>query len=156
MMITRLTYFSRRNVDRNDRSSDDCIKDVLIESVANNRRDDVTAALIYDHEWFAQVLEGPEAAVSATFERILRDQRHCGVRLVKMQALATRRFASWWLAIVAHTPDNSEIFHHYCETERFNPELMPPDRLGDLVEALAARIPPAEGGVIASGISIPA
>jgi hypothetical protein len=139
MIITRLTYFSRNRFDRLDRSLDEGIKDILIESVANNRRDDVTGALIHDHAWFAQVLEGPEAAVSATFERILRDRRHSDIRLVKMQPVAERRFGAWWLAIVARTQDNAELFRHYGESERFNPELIPTDRLGDLIEALAAR-----------------
>ena len=83
MIITRLTYFSRNHCDRPGQSPDDGIKDIWIESVANNRRDDITGALIHDHAWFAQVLEGSEAVVSATFERILRDRRHSGIRLVQ-------------------------------------------------------------------------
>jgi hypothetical protein len=145
MNITRLTYFSRNHFDRLDQPADDCVKDILIESVANNRRDDVTGALILDHAWFAQVLEGPEAAVSATFERILRDRRHSGMRLVKMQPVSARRFGAWWLAIVARTQDNADLFRHYCESERFDPELIPADRLGDLIEALVARAPQLQG-----------
>jgi FAD-dependent sensor of blue light len=145
MIITRLTYFSRNHCDRPGRSFDDGIKDILIESVANNRRDDITGALIHDHDWFAQVLEGPEDAVSATFERILRDRRHSGLRLVKLQPVAARRFAAWWLAIVACTQDNADLFRQYGESERFNPELIAADRLGDLIEALVARAPQLEG-----------
>jgi Sensors of blue-light using FAD len=139
MIITRLTYFSRNHCHRPGQSPDDGIKDIWIESVANNRRDDVTGALIHDHAWFAQVLEGSEAVVSATFERILRDRRHSGIRLVKLQPVPARRFAAWWLAVVAHTQDNADLFRHYGESERFNPELIPTDRLGDLIEALVAR-----------------
>ena len=145
MNIVRLTYFSHNNVDRLDRPPDDCIQDILIESVANNRRDDVTAALVHDRKWFAQVLEGPEAAVSATFERILRDHRHRDMRLVKMRPVPARRFAAWWLAIVACTHDTADLFRHYGESECFDPELMPADRLGDLIEALLARAPPIQG-----------
>jgi len=139
MIITRLTYFSRNHCDRPGRPPDDGIKDILIESVANNRRDDVTGALIHDQAWFAQALEGPEAVVSATFERILRDRRHSGVRLVKLQTVPARRFAAWWLAVVARTPDNADVFRHYGESECFNPELIATDRLGDLIEALVGR-----------------
>ena len=113
MIIVRLTYYSRNLLDRLGGAIRDRIHDILIESVTNNRRDDVTGALIYDERWFAQTLEGPEPAVSATFERILRDPRH--------------------------GEDNAEIFRQHCESEPFEPPLMRADRLGDLIEAVAAR-----------------
>jgi Sensors of blue-light using FAD len=145
MIIVRLTYFSRNNCDRLGPSNPDHVNDILIESVANNRRDDVTGALIHDQKWFAQELEGPEAAVSAAFERILRDPRHSGVRLVKMGPVAARRFAAWWLAVVGHTPDNADLFRHYGQSECFDPELIAADRLGDLIEALVGRAPQQQG-----------
>ena len=90
MTIVRLTYYSRNRIERAGAPMHDRIHDILIESVANNRRDDITGALIHDDKWFAQALEGPEAVVSATFERILRDPRHCEVRLIKMQPVEIR------------------------------------------------------------------
>src|SRR5258708_24836279 len=92
MILVRLTYYSRNHVDRSGGPAPDRIHDILIESVANNRRDDITGALIHDDKWFAQALEGPESMVSATFERILRDPRHSDVRLIKMEPVAVRRY----------------------------------------------------------------
>jgi hypothetical protein len=141
MIIVRLTYYSRSRIDRSAGPMHDRIHDILIESVANNRRDDVTGALIHDDRWFAQALEGPETIVSATFERILRDPRHTDVRLIKMQPVTTRRFGAWWMACIARSPDNADLFRHHCECECFDPQLMRADRLGDLIEAVAARTP---------------
>ena len=141
MTIVRLTYFSRNHLDRLGGPMQDRIHDILIESVTNNRRDDVTGALIHDDKWFAQALEGPEPMVSATFERILRDPRHADVRLIKMQPVAARRFASWWMACVARSEDNADLFRHHCESECFDPQLMRAERLGDLIEAVMARTP---------------
>jgi hypothetical protein len=145
MNITRLTYYSRISIDGGTQSIADRFEDILIESVANNRRDDVTGALIHDDSWFAQVLEGTEAAVSATFERISRDERHCDVRLVRIQPVATRRFAASWMTLVGHSDGNADLFRHYGESEHFDPRLMLADRLADLIEALAARAREAEG-----------
>jgi FAD-dependent sensor of blue light len=145
MIIVRLTYFSRNNVDRLGGPVQDRIHDILIESVANNRRDDVTGALIHDDKWFAQALEGPETKVSATFERILRDARHSDVRLIKMQPVPARRFAACWMACVARNDDNADLFRHHCENECFDPQLMRADRLGDLIEAVVARMPRHQG-----------
>jgi hypothetical protein len=139
MNIVRLTYFSRNRLGHPGRSLEDRIEDILIESVANNRRDDVTGALVHDHTWFAQVLEGNEDTVSATFERILRDPRHSQVRLVRIEPAATRRFAGSWMTVVGRNPDNTDVFRHYAESERFDPGLVRAERLGDLIEALAAR-----------------
>jgi hypothetical protein len=139
MMITRLTYYSRNRLDGAAGSIHDRIEDILIVSVANNRRDDVTGALIHDANWFAQVLEGDEAAVSATFERILRDRRHSDVRLVKIQPVSARRFAASWMTMIARSNDNADLFSHYGESEGFDPQLMLADRLGDLIEAVVAR-----------------
>jgi hypothetical protein len=139
MIIVRLTYYSRNRIDRSLGSAHDRIHDILIESVTNNRRDDITGALIHDDRWFAQALEGPETIVSATFERILRDDRHSDVRLIKMQPVPERRFAAWWMACVARGDDNADLFRHHCESECFDPRLMRPDRLGDLIEAVVAR-----------------
>ena len=141
MTIVRLTYFSRNHLDRLGEPKQDRIHDILIESVANNRRDDLTGALIHDDKWFAQALEGPEPMVSATFERILRDPRHADVRLIKMQPVAARRFAALWMACVARSEDNADLFRHHCESEGFDPQLMRADRLGDLIEAVMERTP---------------
>jgi len=139
MIIVRLTYFSRNHIDRSGGPIHDRIHDILIESVTNNRRDDITGALIHDDIWFAQALEGPETMVSATFERILRDPRHSDVRLIKMQPVPARRFAAWWMVCVGRGEDNADLFRHHCESECFDPQLMRPDRLGDLIEAVVAR-----------------
>jgi hypothetical protein len=154
MTIVRLTYYSRNRIERIGAPLHDRIHDILIESVANNRRDDITGALIHDDKWFAQVLEGPEAMVSATFERILRDPRHCEVRLIKMQPVETRRFAAWWMACVPRGHDNADLFRNHCEGECFDPQQMRPERLGDLIEAVVARTPRQEGKAAWTGGSV--
>src|SRR4051812_6225006 len=136
MILIRLTYFSRIRLQE---SISDHIREILSTSVANNRRDNVTGALVHDGKWFAQMLEGRESIVSATFERILRDGRHSDVSLVAMQPIAERRFGAWWMADIAYDENNSDLFRHYGESECFDPHLMRPDRLCDLVEALADR-----------------
>ena len=145
MTIVRLTYFSRNRVDQSGGPVHDRLHDILLKSVTNNRRDDVTGALIHDDKWFAQALEGPETMVSATFERILRDPRHSDVRLIKMQPVTARRFRAWWMASVGRGADNADLFRHHCESECFDPQLMRADRLGDLIEAVVARTPSHQG-----------
>jgi hypothetical protein len=145
MTPVRLTYFSRNRVDRLSGPMNDRVAEILATSVFHNRRDDVTGALVHDGKWFAQVLEGEETVVSRTFERILRDGRHSDVTLVKMQPVAARQFEFWWMASVAWSEDIADIFRHYGEGDRFDPQLMPSDRLGDLIEALVSRTAQLQG-----------
>ena len=150
MIIFRLTYYSRNRLARLGGPVHEQVGGILIQSVANNRRDDITGALIYDDKWFAQELEGPEMMVSAAFERILRDERHSDVRLIKMQPVASRRFAAWWMACVPRSENNADLFRHHCEGECFDPQLMRADRLGDLIEAVMARTPPHQREIAAA------
>lgn len=154
MTIVRLTYYSRNLLDRLSGPIEEQINDIVIRSVANNRRDAVTGALIHDDGWFAQALEGPESAVSRTFERILRDLRHDEVKLIKMQPVELRRFGACWMACMGRNDANAELFRQHCESERFDPRLMRPDRLGDLIEAVVGRADAPQGTAARAGGSV--
>ncbi|MGH6771711.1 MAG: BLUF domain-containing protein [Xanthobacteraceae bacterium] len=137
MMLVRLTYFSCNRLER-ARGQSAGISEILARSVANNRRDGVTGAFIYDHQWFAQEIEGVEDAISATFERVLHDRRHADVTLVTMQPVPERRYAGLQMAAIARRTDNDDLFQHYCDGD-FEPPAMRPDRIADLIEAVVDR-----------------
>jgi len=139
MMLIRLTYFSRSQLDQSRGRHDARVREIIRAAAINNSRDDITAALICDHRWFAQVLEGRESIVSVTFERILRDQRHCDVSLVTMQPIAERRYAGHAMVAIPRSEDNDDLFRHYCEDQHFDPRQMRADRLCDLIEAVVHR-----------------
>ncbi len=139
MILIRLTYFSRNRLDPHNGPMLDRIGEIVSISAANNRRDDITGALVHDGKWFAQVLEGCENLISATFERILRDRRHSDVSLVTMGPISERWFASSPMAAVARNEDNADLFRHYAGNDSFDPQLMRADRLSDLIEAVVGR-----------------
>ena len=136
MILIRLTFFSRNRLDRSQEGS---VAEILATSRSNNRRDDITGAMIYDEGWFAQELEGSETALSMTFERILRDRRHADVSLVTMQPVTGRRYPDAAMIGAARGGKNDDLFRHYCDGARFDPRLMRADRISDLVAAVIAR-----------------
>jgi hypothetical protein len=144
MVLIRLTFFSRNRLDLPDGGG---IAEIVAASRRNNRRDDITSALIYDQHWFAQELEGSETALSTTFERILRDRRHTEVALVTMQPASQRRYPDAAMVAVSRLSDNDDLFRHYCDGGHFDPRLMRADRISDLVEAVVSR---AEGATHAA------
>ncbi|WP_137179324.1 BLUF domain-containing protein [Roseomonas sp. AR75] len=71
------------------------LEDILAVARHRNAQDGITGALICRHDLFMQVLEGPRAAVTACFGRILRDDRHVEVSLLWSGDAAARLFPDW-------------------------------------------------------------
>jgi hypothetical protein len=67
----------------------------------NNKRLDVTGALVVTDDSFAQALEGEEAVVRELYDAICQDPRHDGVTLLEAETVDERVFARWAMAKVA-------------------------------------------------------
>ena len=80
---------------------------ILKQARAGNAERGITGALMLYDDWFAQVLEGPQAAVEALFARIKLDTRHDTIRLYEAVGVPQRLFGKWAMAVVAehHEPD---------------------------------------------------
>lgn len=85
----------------------DGLADMLRVARANNAALHVTGALVLYDDWFAQVLEGPEATVNALFSKIKADARHERVTTDQSLPITARLFGHWAMALVAehHQPD---------------------------------------------------
>ncbi len=68
---------------------------------------------------FGQVLEGPQAAVEATFERIQQDTRHGDVALLEFVPISERAFDTWAMAYVGNRPDG---LTEWADEKRFDSE----------------------------------
>ncbi|CAO1634030.1 unnamed protein product [Jaminaea pallidilutea] len=74
------------------------IEQILVYSRQRNTADSITGLLLYRDGSFAQFLEGPAAAVNATFHRIQGDQRHRGVIVLLNRSVERRDFHGWRMA----------------------------------------------------------
>ena len=68
---------------------------ILNQARRNNSRNGITGLLSFDGQNFLQLLEGPEAIVRATVQRISTDSRHYGVKMILDVPITARRFAAW-------------------------------------------------------------
>ncbi|MBB5049493.1 hypothetical protein HNR60_004271 [Rhodopseudomonas rhenobacensis] len=68
---------------------------ILMDARRCNARDDITGALICRADLYLQLLEGPQAAVDATFARISDDHRHLDLRLLSRREVTKRLFPDW-------------------------------------------------------------
>jgi len=64
----------------------------------------VTGALLFNEDWFVQILEGTRAAVFETYERIATDPRHEAVELLVDRVHAARLFPEWSMGFVGDAP----------------------------------------------------
>jgi Sensors of blue-light using FAD len=100
----RLIYRSHSLLAEGDEAG---LADILKTARTRNADMNVTGALMLYDDWFAQVLEGPQAVVDALYARIKSDARHDAVRLNEAGAVPKRLFGKWAMAVVAehHEPD---------------------------------------------------
>jgi hypothetical protein len=100
MPLMRLIYYSRNLIPGSPEEVASEIRGILDVSVRNNARCGVTGALLFNRGCFAQVLEGRQGDVEATFERIQCDPRHSDVQVLQFDRVAERGFGSWSMAFV--------------------------------------------------------
>ena len=96
--LHRLVYCSRNAIADAHDDVEREVEHILTASRRNNPRDGVTGALLYSEGCFAQVLEGPLAAVERTFERIQCDFRHADVVVLESRRADARMFGDWSMA----------------------------------------------------------
>src|SRR3954468_23995369 len=71
------------------------VDEILATSRRNNRRADVTGLLLFNGKRFLQLLEGPEAEVKTTYDRILLDPRHFALVKLSERQIEEREFGGW-------------------------------------------------------------
>ena len=101
--IHRLVYYSRNRLAESEMAAG-AVDGILAVSRRNNGREGVTGALMFNAGCFAQVLEGPQEALEATFERIQQDERHGDVMLLSFGPASGRAFSAWSMGYVGVSP----------------------------------------------------
>ncbi|HYF65181.1 MAG TPA: BLUF domain-containing protein [Herpetosiphonaceae bacterium] len=94
--MLRLVYIStaRRAFEQSE------LLALLRNSQRNNARREITGILLYHHNQFFQVLEGPEEAVRAVYARIAEDPRHQTVTKLYEERPAERLFGDWTMGFL--------------------------------------------------------
>ena len=134
--LHRLVYYSRNSLSGSEQAIGHEIQQVLASSRRNNAADGITGALLFNRGCFAQVLEGPRAAVERTFERIQRDPRHEDVLLLRFERIQERAFPGWSMAFVGHCIEGSRHYGGIAGQSGFDPARLTGDQLFELLSQL--------------------
>jgi hypothetical protein len=82
----------------------DEVGSILATARRRNPHANVTGAMLFNEDWFVQLLEGEEANVRATFDRIAADPRHEDVELLVDVVVPARQFPDWSMGFVGDAP----------------------------------------------------
>lgn len=122
-MLQKLIYASQaiRPVDTG------VLQAILETARSRNEADGITGFLLYADESFLQILEGEEEALTATYDRIAKDSRHRGLRLLERSPIRRRSFSRWTMGF--DLPDAKALgeLPGYQPSKRFplvSPELV--------------------------------
>ncbi|MBP1807054.1 BLUF domain-containing protein [Rubellimicrobium aerolatum] len=122
--LSRLVYVSRNLMGGPPERTRDGLRDILEVSRRNNAAQGVTGALLFNRGCFAQVLEGPRAAVERTFERIQRDLRHGDMALLSFGPVAERGFPAWSMGFVGTDAGDRRHWDGLTAESGFDPALL--------------------------------
>ncbi len=118
--IYRLVYLSHNGITGTKSALQSEIDQILAVSRRNNDLVGVTGALMFNTGCFAQVLEGPQASIQDTFERIQCDMRHSKVVVLAFDETGERKFSKWSMAYVGSETAASSQFTHVARESGFN------------------------------------
>lgn len=118
--LQRLIFFSE-TAAASPAELDRQLQDIVQASIRNNHDAAVTGFLIAHEGWFLQALEGPKAAVAATYERIAADSRHRSLKMVVSRPSEQRCFAGWTLSARRLAPADEAMLKLFGQAQRFQP-----------------------------------
>jgi hypothetical protein len=95
----RLIYRSRTLIPAESRKA--VLGEIFSVARSNNKRQEITGALLLSGDYFVQALEGEEEAVQRLYEHISKDERHEEVTVVDERRLDGRTFGKWSMAQVS-------------------------------------------------------
>lgn len=94
--IRSLLYVSRLNMPSAGAAAE--VQRIVAVARERNARVGITGSIVFTEVHFAQLLEGPAAAVDGLMEKIAADARHRDVAVVERTTVRKRRFPDWAMA----------------------------------------------------------
>lgn len=118
------------------------IAEIIAVSDRNNRRDDITGALVIGDGIFLQVLEGARQDLNRTLYRIVNDPRHVNLRTIDRRAIKARAFAEWGMVGAAIKPKRDIVMSELIAFSEADPTYVVDRILAMLAEERAGIKPP--------------
>ena len=123
-MLFRLSYYSTNLIKKSPNPHHSELRKIVLTAGANNRTLRITGGLMFNRDYFGQVLEGDRSSVSELFCRIAKDQRHRSVVIVEASVVDQRKFERWSMGLAEKTETAELLNSKYGLVDGFNPSAM--------------------------------
>lgn len=117
--LFRLVYRSRSALRGDAEEVHRQVDQILTVSRHRNEEAGITGALMFTGLYFVQALEGPAAAVEATFDRICCDLRHTGIEVVECGTVLDAAFGDWSMSHLVPTADAGALLDRFENDAEF-------------------------------------
>lgn len=133
--LIRLVYVSRANFQQAGGSGaiEPTVARILMQSRRNNPRKKIGGVLYYGDGCFFQCLEGQSDVVNELVAKIMQDERHSNVQILKVSPITQRQFNNWSMKYIPLESDISALLkrHHL---DSFDPYQFSDEIIDDLVQ----------------------
>ena len=132
-VILRLTYISRYN-NHNPYGE---VTRILAQAQQNNARNGITGALIFNHNYFLQSIEGARPLINDLLRKLIKDDRHFSLQVIECREVEQRRWDKWSMKYLTPTSQNKEHSLKFSAGTDFNPYLMSTPQIMMLIDTLS-------------------
>ena len=132
-IILRLTYISRYNTDNENGE----VTRILANAQENNERNGITGALVFNHNYFLQSIEGARPTINALLRKLVKDNRHYSLQIIECCEVEERRWDKWSMKYLTPTEKNRYQSLKYSTGTEFNPYLMSANQIMMLIDSLS-------------------
>lgn len=134
--LMRVVYVSHNTIQGDDDYLSQQIEQILDTARQLNEQAGITGALMFNRGLFAQILEGPAAAVEETFERIQCDQRHAKVLMVACDPVSERSFDQWSMAYIGMQAEVPALLLEIASATGFDAERIDADAVQETLRTM--------------------
>lgn len=132
-IILRLTYISRYN-NHNENGE---VQRILAQAQQNNAHNGITGALIFNHNYFLQSIEGARPVINELLRKLVKDDRHFSLQIIECREVEQRRWSKWSMKYLTPTEENKQNALKFSTGTEFNPYLMSTNQIMMLIDMLS-------------------
>jgi hypothetical protein len=132
MYLVRMIYVSKPS---NSPTKEE-VTQILQASQAKNTKNDLTGLMVFNHEYYLQVVEGGRTAVSQLLGRLYQDPRHQDLTMIEFDHIDSRSFGDWSMQFVPAASITKKMVLHNSPTSKFEPEKLTKSGVLELLLAL--------------------
>lgn len=132
-IILRLTYISRYN---NDNPNGEVTR-ILAQAQQNNERNGITGALVFNHNYFLQSIEGARPVINELLRKLVKDERHHSLQVIECCEVEQRRWSKWSMKYLIPSEENKGLALKFSTGTQFNPYLMSTNQIMLLIDTLS-------------------